>query len=208
MLSLGWIVIKGLRACNLCDEAQLMKIGDSPSLGAYYPGMLVLICSLGMQICLTFNLLIFDYLWPLQFSVLQELRTLAIFSNSKAVKISFIVIDVLAVTGFAVLRKIQAKESTRKCRFQTFPDIPTYLDLKEFTTLVLVPFFVVEVIIFFMGVYKSYVTYSQLRGVVRSPLIDIILGNNIFYFLLYVSSVLDNERSHLINLVGCSSFTS
>ena len=61
---------------------------------------------------------------------------------------------------------------------------------QEFTTLVLVPFFVAEVTIFLMCLYKSYVIYFQLkgelRGELRSPLLEVILQNNIFYFTLYV----------------------
>lgn len=46
--------------------------------------------------------------------VLQELRTIAIYDNTKEVKIFFIVLDVAAGIAFVVLRKIQPTKSARK----------------------------------------------------------------------------------------------
>ena len=48
--------------------------------------------------------------------MLQELRTIAIYDNTKAVKIFFLVLDVVAGIAFVVLRKIQPTKSARKIK--------------------------------------------------------------------------------------------
>ena len=49
--------------------------------------------------------------------VLQELRTVAIYDNTKTVKIFFIVLDVVAGVAYVVFVKMQPTKSARKILF-------------------------------------------------------------------------------------------
>ena len=118
---------------------------------------------------------------------MQQLRTVAIFDGKWQFKVLFAVLDIMATIVIVILRVVLPSKTPDETSSEHYLDDPIELLVTfcpDLLTYILIPLFAIETLTFAMCLYKSFVMYVRMRGVLRSPLLEIIIRNNIVYFVL------------------------
>ena len=117
------------------------------------------------------------------FAVLLQIRTTVLLGNPRWLKITFAVLDLACL---AVLILLQCESESNKVRRDCFSHSSTDFIGKEFDDIMWIPLMCMEFITLCFTLKRTYNIYVRSYGgkIVASQLLEVLIRDNILYFLM------------------------